>query len=99
MEALIKANDRKIISRYGKLKGWDVCNSLGLQSCGDVYVLRDYIDASSFIDFLSIINRYVKDIDIMLEAKAKDESLFRLVRELKYKTNYKFLDETSFKVL
>ena len=47
MESLIKANDRKIISRYGKLKGWDVCNSLGLQSFGDVYVLRDYIDTSS----------------------------------------------------
>ena len=60
---------------------------------------HDCIDASSFIDFLSIINRYARNIDIMLEAKAKDESLFRLVRELKYKTNYKFLDETSFKVL
>lgn len=47
MEALIKANDRKIISRYGKLKGWDICNSLGLQSFGNVYVLRDYIDISS----------------------------------------------------
>ena len=32
----------------------------------------------------------------MLEAKAKDEALFRLIRELKYKINYTFLDETSF---
>ena len=32
----------------------------------------------------------------MIEAKKKDEALFRLVRELKYKTNYKFIDETTF---
>ena len=42
---------------------------------------------------MSIFN---KDIDIMLEAKAKDDALFRLVRELKYKTNYNFIDETTF---
>ena len=34
----------------------------------------------------------------MLEAKRKDESLFKLVRQLKYKTNYNFIDETTFKV-
>ena len=34
----------------------------------------------------------------MLEAKAKDDALFRLVRELKYHENYLFLDETSFKI-
>lgn len=39
-----------------------------------------------------------KDIDIMIEAKKKDEALFRLVRELKYKTNIKFIDETSFMI-
>ena len=32
----------------------------------------------------------------MLEAKAKDDAISRLVRELKYKTSYKFIDETSF---
>lgn len=26
----------------------------------------------------------------------KDDALFRLVRELKYKTNYRFIDDTSF---
>ena len=38
------------------------------------------------------------DVDVMIEAKAKDDALFRLVRELKYKTNYKFVDETTFEV-
>ena len=31
----------------------------------------------------------------MLEAKAKDEALFKLVRLLKY-YDYKFIDETTF---
>ena len=32
----------------------------------------------------------------MLEAKAKDQALYRLISQLKYLTNYKFIDETSF---
>lgn len=32
----------------------------------------------------------------MLEAKAKDYALTKLVRELKYKTNYKFIDDSTF---
>ena len=57
---------------------------------------HDYIDSNSFIDFLENIKFINKDFDIMIEAKAKDEALFKLVRELKYKTNYKFIDETTF---
>ena len=34
----------------------------------------------------------------MIEAKSKDEALFRLIRELKYKTNYKFINDTNFEV-
>lgn len=59
---------------------------------------HDYIDSDKFIEFLSILQNYQKDIDIMIEAKAKDEAMFRLIRELKYKTNYKFIDETSFEI-
>lgn len=47
MESLIKAKDRDVISKYGKLKGWDICNSLNLPSFGDVYILSDYIDANN----------------------------------------------------
>lgn len=32
----------------------------------------------------------------MLEAKGKDDSLFRLVRYIKYKTDYEFIDDTTF---
>lgn len=57
---------------------------------------HDYINSDDFIKFINILEPYNKDIDIMLEAKAKDDAISRLVRELKYKTNYKFIDETSF---
>ena len=59
---------------------------------------HDYINADNFIEFLSILQKYNQDVDIMIEAKAKDEALFKLIRELKYKTNYKFIDETSFEL-
>lgn len=59
---------------------------------------NDYIDSKDFINLMSILAKYNQNIDIMLEAKAKDEALFRLIRELKYQTNYHFIDETSFEI-
>ncbi len=56
----------------------------------------EYIDGDDFINFIEILKVYNKDVDIMLECKAKDDSLFRLVRYIKYKTNYKFIDDTTF---
>ena len=56
----------------------------------------DYINKECFIKFINILKKLDKDIDIMLEAKAKDDAVSRLVRCLKYETNYKFLDETTF---
>jgi len=57
---------------------------------------HEYIDCNSFIELLNILKPYINKIDIMLEAKMKDVALFKLTRELKYKTNFKFIDETSF---
>ena len=56
----------------------------------------DYINKECFIEFINILKKQDKDIDIMLEAKAKDDAVSRLVRYLKYETNYKFLDEATF---
>ena len=56
----------------------------------------DYINKECFIKFINILKKQDKDIDIMLEAKAKDDAISRLARCLKYETNYKFLDETTF---
>lgn len=57
---------------------------------------NDYIMPSDFINLINLVKKYDTDIDIMIEAKAKDDALFRLVRQLKYKTDYNFIDETSF---
>ena len=57
---------------------------------------HDYIDSNEFIKFLDYLKKLGKDIDIMIEAKKKDEAMFRLIRELKYKTEIKFIDDTSF---
>jgi len=57
---------------------------------------HDYVNSDDFIVFLKLLKTFDVDIDIMLEAKAKDEALFKLIRELKYRTNYIFLDDTTF---
>ena len=57
---------------------------------------HDYINSNEFVKFLGYLKKLEKDIDIMIEAKKKDEAMFRLIRELKYKTEIQFLDDTSF---
>lgn len=61
---------------------------------------HDYIDVNSFIHFLQCLqsSSSIKKLDIMIEAKKKDEALFRLVRNLKYASSYHFIDETSFDI-
>lgn len=56
---------------------------------------NDYIDINSFINFIEKIKHINYSFDIMIEAKAKDEALFKLIRQLKYKINYNFYDETT----
>lgn len=59
---------------------------------------NDYINSNNFIYFLDKIKTYNYNIDIMIEAKKTDEAMFKLIRELKYKTDYKFVDETTFTI-
>lgn len=62
----------------------------------DIRTHHNYINVDEFILFLEKAKYYTEKLDIMLEAKMKDEALFRLIRELKFQTNYTFIDETSF---
>ena len=48
-----------------------------------------YLHYNSFIKFLKLLKPLNTDIDIMLEAKGKDEALFRLVRQLKFYKDFK----------
>lgn len=45
---------------------------------------NDYIDINDFVKFLDKAKKLNRDFDIMIEAKSKDDALFRLVRQLKY---------------
>ena len=57
---------------------------------------NDYINVDDFIDFIERIKFTNRDFDVMIEAKKKDEALFRLIHELKYKTDYKIEKNTIF---
>lgn len=57
---------------------------------------NDYINVDDFIDFIERIKFTKRDFDVMIEAKKKDEALFKLIRELKYKTDYKIEKTTIF---
>ena len=56
----------------------------------------DYINVDEFIDFLEKIKFTKKDFDVMIEAKQKDDAIFRLIRQLKYKTDYKIDKNTIY---
>ena len=58
---------------------------------------HEYIDILDFINFLNKLKKLNINLDIMLECKAKDEALFKLVRLLKY-YDYNFIDETTIKL-
>ena len=57
---------------------------------------NDYINVDDFINFLERIKFINKDFDVMIEAKQKDDALFRLVRQLKYKMDYKIEKNTIY---
>lgn len=59
----------------------------------------DYIVAEDFIKFVELCKAHDKDIDIMLEAKQKDLSLFKLMEDLRnMKPEWKFIDNSTFEV-
>lgn len=58
----------------------------------------DYIDFNMFLDFLHVIKGSVSQIDCMIEAKQKDNALFKLVSDLKTVSEIEWIDHSSFKI-
>jgi UV DNA damage endonuclease len=58
----------------------------------------DYVDPDMFMDFLLNIKGSVKQLDCMIEAKKKDDALFRLVEQLKSYKEIEFIDQSSFHI-
>lgn len=79
------------------LNTWKTTPKIHLSSSKNQKEFRthnDYIKVNDFIELEQILRKTNKDIDIMIEAKEKDNALFSLVRELKYK-GYEFIDDTT----
>lgn len=56
----------------------------------------DYIDIGQFLNFIQQINGTVKQVDCMIEAKKKDDALFRLTEELRTNNMIKWNNKASF---
>ena len=79
---------------------WDIIPKIHFSSPKNKKDFRphnDYINVDDFIEFLGLVENIDIDFDVMIEAKEKDNALFKLVRELKYK-NYYFIDDTTLKI-
>ncbi|WP_026575463.1 UV DNA damage repair endonuclease UvsE [Bacillus sp. UNC438CL73TsuS30] len=58
----------------------------------------DYIDIDMFFKFLKEIKGSIPQIDCMIEAKRKDDSLFKLMEEIKTRNDIEVIDGSSFYV-
>lgn len=59
----------------------------------------DFINAADFIEFIELCKPIDKDFDVMIEAKKKDLSLYRLVQDIKeLRTNWTWIDESTFEL-
>lgn len=58
----------------------------------------DYVDVDMFFKFLTEIKGSIPQIDCMIEAKRKDEALFRLMEEIKVRDDVEMIDGSSFKL-
>jgi len=56
----------------------------------------NYIEPEAFVIFWKKVKGSVRQIDVMIEAKQKDEALFQLVRDLKEHSDYEWVDQASF---
>lgn len=56
----------------------------------------DYIDPGMFMDFLKVVKGSVDEIHCMIEAKQKDEALFRLAEDLNELEGVERIDQSSF---
>ena len=56
----------------------------------------DYIDVDMFFKFLNVIKGSIPQIDCMIEAKKKDEALFKLMEEIKTREDVDIIDGSSF---
>lgn len=57
---------------------------------------HDYINPDDLVPFLDLAKEYNQDLDIMIEAKKKDETLVQLMKDLSKNKDCKMIDGSSF---
>ncbi|WP_163102437.1 UV DNA damage repair endonuclease UvsE [Peribacillus alkalitolerans] len=65
----------------------------------DFLAHADYVDVDMFWSFVEKVKGTVPQIDCMIEAKQKDDALFRLMEELSAKKEIKKVNDSSFIVI
>ena len=58
----------------------------------------DFVDCDMFFNFLHAIKGSTPQIDCMIEAKRKDEALFRLMDEIKIRKDVEIIDGSTFQL-
>jgi UV DNA damage endonuclease len=58
----------------------------------------DFIDVDMFFNFLNEIKGSVSEIDCMIEAKQKDQALFRLMKQIKSRADVAVIDGSTFEL-
>ncbi|MFC0190446.1 UV DNA damage repair endonuclease UvsE [Fictibacillus aquaticus] len=58
----------------------------------------DFVDTDMFFRFLQGIKGSVEQIDCMIEAKRKDEALFKLMKEVRERNDVEIIDGASFRL-
>lgn len=58
----------------------------------------DFIDIDMFFNFLKAIKGSIPQIDCMIEAKRKDEALFRLMEEIRIRDDVEVIDGSTFRL-
>ena len=62
----------------------------------DIRAHADYVDSTMFITFLNEIYGSVRHIDCMIEAKQKDNALFKLMEDVKGNPFVEIINDSSF---
>ncbi|WP_202079568.1 UV DNA damage repair endonuclease UvsE [Caldalkalibacillus salinus] len=58
----------------------------------------EYVDLDMFMDFLQQVKGSCEQIDCMIEAKKKDDALFKLVKQLRKDPRVEMVDQASFRL-
>lgn len=100
---LANHNDEDWVSNWARfVSTWDHSNfpvKMHISSPKDEKKFRDhndYIDVEMLLTFLREIKGSVPQIDCMIEAKKKDDALFRLMEDLKKHRDIEMVDQGSF---